>query len=213
MFVFFSKMKNILRISKIHNQFLRLYATHPRTCPEFDFQYLCNDSNFQNILNNIKMRKGIGDIEKVRNLYKSLVKNQREFDWSNSEVTNALIEEAKRIPNTTHPDVQNYGTEPKIIKFINKEPQYTNEKFKPKEFSEICRYFNMLRVDGLGNFTGHRSYYFMDSLAELEEALLKYSVRNLLNKGFQLISVPDILPRHLIESCGMTVVGDRTQVI
>jgi hypothetical protein len=37
-------------------------------------------------------------------------------------------------------------------------------------------------------------------------------VKRLLAKKFKLISVPDILPARIIESCGMTTRGDRTQV-
>ncbi|CAB0005730.1 unnamed protein product [Nesidiocoris tenuis] len=49
-------------------------------------------------------------------------------------------------------------------------------------------------------------------LADLEAALVNYSVSVLKSKGFQLISVPDILPREIIEDCGMDTRGPRSQV-
>ncbi|KAG5896148.1 hypothetical protein JTB14_015851 [Gonioctena quinquepunctata] len=49
-------------------------------------------------------------------------------------------------------------------------------------------------------------------LVELEHALLNYFLKKLLQNGFELISVPDILPREVIESCGMNTRGERNQV-
>nr|XP_053609595.1 serine--tRNA ligase, mitochondrial isoform X2 [Plodia interpunctella] len=53
---------------------------------------------------------------------------------------------------------------------------------------------------------------FNKELAELEEALLKYTVSFLLKNQFNMLSVPDILPSNILKSCGMTVNSDRTQI-
>jgi seryl-tRNA synthetase len=52
----------------------------------------------------------------------------------------------------------------------------------------------------------------MGELAEMEHALVSFTVKKLLARKFKLISVPDILPSQIIEFCGMTTRGDRTQV-
>lgn len=49
-------------------------------------------------------------------------------------------------------------------------------------------------------------------MAELEQALIRYTTDVLLKEGFELISVPDILPAELIEGCGMQVNEKTTQV-
>lgn len=49
-------------------------------------------------------------------------------------------------------------------------------------------------------------------LAELEDALVRYALDAVRNSGFQLISVPDIIYPHVIESCGMKTRGERDQV-
>ena len=69
-----------------------------------------------------------------------------------------------------------------------------------------------LRTENLGNLTGHRSYYFVDALALLEQALVQYTVDRLTREGFLLYSVPDLLRRDLIEGCGMDTRGERAQV-
>lgn len=45
-----------------------------------------------------------------------------------------------------------------------------------------------------------------------EQALVRYSVDKLSASGFELISVPEILPPEVIEGCGMNTSGGRTQV-
>lgn len=45
----------------------------------------------------------------------------------------------------------------------------------------------------LGHITGNRSYYLKGAGAQLEEALVRYTVDRLLDKGFKNISVPDII--------------------
>lgn len=49
-------------------------------------------------------------------------------------------------------------------------------------------------------------------MADLEQALIRYTTDILFKEGFELISVPDILPAELIEGCGMQVNGNPTQV-
>lgn len=52
----------------------------------------------------------------------------------------------------------------------------------------------------------------MDSLAYLEHALVKYTIKLLKENDFEFVSVPDILPATIIEGCGMSTKGDRNQV-
>lgn len=70
----------------------------------------------------------------------------------------------------------------------------------------------MLRMKHLGNYSGHKSYYYYGKLAELESALIQYSLSILKSNGFRIISVPDILPKSVIRACGMQTDGNRTQV-
>ncbi|XP_002733295.2 serine--tRNA ligase, mitochondrial-like, partial [Saccoglossus kowalevskii] len=70
----------------------------------------------------------------------------------------------------------------------------------------------ILRVRNLGHLTGHRSYYLLGAGAELEEALVKYSLAKILREGFKCISVPDAVRPVVFEACGMNTSGLHTQV-
>lgn len=166
--------------------------------PVLDEAYLCDPSNKHEIINNIKRRKGIGDINKVLQLHSE----------NSIQTKEMLIKEMLMIPNKTHPDIISYGEDPRVVKVMGTK---RNFNFKPAEFYSLSKTLNLFRSD-LSNFTGHRSYFFNSLLAEFEATLVKYSLKRLRAKGFEIISVPDIVQRSVIESCGMETQGSRSQV-
>lgn len=176
--------------------------------PELDFDYLCNDKYKSEIEENIKQRKGIGNIGRVHELHNKL-KNGGLSDENKVNLVNELKEELKLIPNKTCPLVTAYGDNPEVVKVIGNKRIFA---FQPREFSEITKMLHLIRTDNLSNLSGHKSYYFMGDLAEMEQALVWFTMKKLLERKFRFISVPDILPAHIIESCGMNTKGDRTQV-
>lgn len=131
--------------------------------PVFDEKFLLDENNLEKINENIKLRKGVGDIYLVHEINKQL----KEASLSENErfkLENKLQEELKKIPNSTHPDVMMYGEDPKDVRFFNDKPTF---KHQPLEFSEICKKINILRTDHLSNFSGHKSYYLMGDLAAM----------------------------------------------
>jgi hypothetical protein len=176
--------------------------------PELDIDYLCNDRYKSEIEENIKQRKGIGNIGRVHELHNKL-RNGGLSEENNVDLVTEFKEELKLIPNKTCPLVAVYGDNPKVVKVVGNKRKFD---FQPKEFSEITKVLHLMRTDNLSNLSGHKSYYLMGELAEMEQALVWFTMKKLVEKKFQFISVPDILPAHIIESCGMSTKGDRTQV-
>ncbi|CAH8296376.1 unnamed protein product, partial [Schistosoma turkestanicum] len=69
-----------------------------------------------------------------------------------------------------------------------------------------------LRVKHTTLGAGHRTYYFSGPLAQLESALIAYTVDRLKKSGFEFVSVPDILPEPIIKACGFPTQGIRSQI-
>ncbi|KAF5289822.1 hypothetical protein FQA39_LY14977 [Lamprigera yunnana] len=181
---------------------------HVPSSVELDLDYYCNINNKNEISQNITARKGIGNINLVLELKNNLDKTQ-----SNSacfkEIREKLHDELLKIPNKTHPTVFSLDQEPRVIKTIGQKKVFD---FNEWEFHNITKRLNLVRTDQLGNVSGNRSYFLLGDMALLEQALVKYTVRNLLKNNFELVSVPDILHRNTIEACGLNTRGDRTQV-
>ncbi|XP_050069725.1 serine--tRNA ligase, mitochondrial [Anopheles maculipalpis] len=201
-----ARTPNMLRIM------VRDMSQHRFNLPQVSFglEYLLNPANTANIEANIRHRKGIGDIRLVQNIHQQLTAGTALPESERAKLATQLEVEMGKIPNRTHPQVVEYGSEPRVLKRFNEQHKRTDRKYF--QFSDICKKMNLYRMENLGNCTGHRSYYLTDELAELEHALINYAVERLRRRNFQLIAVPDLLPGCIIESCGMCIDGERNQV-
>ncbi|RZF43037.1 hypothetical protein LSTR_LSTR001215 [Laodelphax striatellus] len=185
-----------------HNELKKLKVPEP----SIDLNYYCDFNKRDELKNNVVKRKSDVDIDTVLELNRSLnalVPNCDEY----RNIKEKLSVELTKLPNRSHPLIIELD-EPRVIRTVGRKKQF---EFKPKEFPEIASHLRGARTDK-SNFTGHRSYFFFGQLADLETALINYSLKKLLSKGFQLVSVPDILDRRIIESCGMNTRGKRNQV-
>ncbi|XP_067635586.1 uncharacterized protein [Eurosta solidaginis] len=124
----------------------------------------------------------------------------------NIDALKKLELEVGKLPNRTHERLIAYGEKPCEIQ--------RNQLPLPKvdDFSTVCKDFNYIRTDHLGHFNGHKSYYLLGDLANLEQSLIRFTVEYLKRNKFLLMSVPDILPGSFINGCGMQTEGDRTQI-
>ncbi|CAH2234535.1 jg1675 [Pararge aegeria aegeria] len=145
-------------------------------------------------------------MHELYNLFKTTPTSDKAYD----HIKEHLYKELASLPNRTHPLVKTYDGSPRIIAEVNKKKDFGN--YKPLEFSEITQLLNLMRTDKLGHTCGNKSYYYFGELAELEEALIKYTVSVLLKENFKLVSVPDILSSNILQSCGMPINTDRTQI-
>ena len=81
-----------------------------------------------------------------------------------------------------------------------------------RSMSENCCCHTSLTILSPGLLTGERTYFLTGALAELEQALVQWTVERVAGAGFSLVSVPDLLHPAVISACGMAAEGERTQV-
>ncbi|KAL0269681.1 UNVERIFIED_CONTAM: hypothetical protein PYX00_007330 [Menopon gallinae] len=172
--------------------------------PEFDIEFIVDPANRSELEANIKKRKGIFNLDLIVELYN---KSKSESDPLKKEsILESLLNEACKLPNATHPEVG--SSEPRTIKGYKP----VDLDFPARQFHELAKYLGLLRTEELSNIMGRRSYFLIGELAELEHALIKFTISKLLKHNFSLISVPDILPEYIIDACGMNTRGERTQI-
>lgn len=169
----------------------------------------------QNVISELKqlstIRKSKGCIQTLQRLFDEY-SNESDGTKKNA-LKSKVIKEIKKFPNKTHPDVEKYGADADPLELYSNGDLHQNPIPDGKSYQELCTLSNTFRMSALGNFTGPRSYYFMHSVAKLEQALIQYTTDILLKEGFELIAVPDILPAELIEACGMAIDGDNQVII
>jgi len=171
--------------------------------PEFDWNFISDPANFDKISKNIALRKSSADLNLVTELHRKYITQGKPSDLEES-----LLTEGLKLPNMCAGRVLEMGEENNVIF----ERHFTNPDYKSRKFEDIARLLSGARLSNLGLLTGERTYYLTGVLAELEQALIHWTVDTLLARGFSLMSVPDLLHPDIISACGMTVEGERTQV-
>lgn len=179
--------------------------------PEFDYDYILDPKNRSEIEENIALRDLSGNIDRVYELNSAL--NAETNPSKRDKILESLIVETHNIPNKYHPDIKNYGEKPKIIKPAKK----IEHLYQTRETEEVLHSFRLGRTTNFGknsntSVSGSRSYFFCGKGADLEHALIKYTLSRLLPNNFQLVSVPDILPSEIIERCGQATQVERAPV-
>lgn len=178
---------------------------HDTTTTSTILQPTLSSEQLDKLERNIELRHHKNNIPLIRKLVKAL---QNDVDAS-SEIQRELKHQLEHLPNATHPRLLSYHNQP--FELANFKQRVMPEQ-GVKEFSELARALNLYRMDHLGNYTGHKSYYLTGQLAMLEQAIIQYALKTVTRQGFKLVSVPDILPPEVIENCGMRTEGERTQV-
>jgi len=169
--------------------------------PELNWNFITNPANFEKISKNIQLRKSSASIKEVTELY-------RKYFPLGETMEPALLSASVKLPNMCSDRVLDMGSENKLVY----EKPFTNPSFKLRKFEDIARILSGAKLNNLGLLTGERSYYLTGVMAELEQALIHWTVDKLMQHNFSLISVPDLLHPDIIRACGMNVDGDRTQV-
>lgn len=147
------------------------------------------------------------DVNLINSLQEQIKKEQDSV--KKAQLVKTLLQESNKIQNECNKEILEYGEQPRVVKTV-KNKEYN---FKLREVTDIGKSLRGLICQDMSPLTGQRSYYFTGELAELEHALVRYTLKKLKDRKFELISVPDILPSHVIERCGMSTAGNRSQVI
>ncbi|GIY93088.1 hypothetical protein CEXT_260701 [Caerostris extrusa] len=172
-----------------------------------DWEYYYNPSNFVEIANNVMVRKvrvhlrnSIGQLQELSNAKNDPVKLK-----ALQETMSPLL---YWFPNRTHPRVmENKSEAPVLLEKVGNKPVFT---YFPANFS-LTKRLNVLRTKNLGHMSGHKSYYLKDNLATMEQALVNFALSKLRKRGFQLVTVPDIIPKSFLENCGMPTENKHSQ--
>ncbi|XP_074651629.1 serine--tRNA ligase, mitochondrial-like [Tubulanus polymorphus] len=179
----------------------------PLAAPELNWQFLLDEKNADLIDENIRRRKGVGDIRSVRKLAERLKLCAAD---EKTTLQKRLIEEATSIPNLSHPDSPIGDESNARTVFVDGEKKRFD--FCAKSVVELGERLGVLRTNDVNLTTGNKSYYFVDELAKLEHALVQFALDKLVDSGFEVVSVPDLLSADIVEASGFRTSGDVAQV-
>uniref|UniRef100_A0A5S6QQZ8 serine--tRNA ligase n=1 Tax=Trichuris muris TaxID=70415 RepID=A0A5S6QQZ8_TRIMR len=179
--------------------------------PELDFDRLLDPGRTEAIRRNIALRKQIGNIDRVRHLWSQLSdiiagKVEPTSEGELQDLWEHFYEEAALIPNDTHPESPvGDQSHARVIETQGRMPQFD---FEPITAEELAISFRLLRTD-VGHTCGEKSYFLLNQLAMLENALVQFCTARLRPLGFVQVTVPDVLPRRVPKKCGLMTTSDK----
>ncbi|CAF0960349.1 unnamed protein product, partial [Didymodactylos carnosus] len=179
------------------------------------------DPQYENtIAENIFVRKADANILHVHNLHKEIQSlihrvEEKKLDPTQGEdqiklKIQDLYNQAMKLPNQAHPDSPiGRETEARVIREVGEKSELS---LSQRSIDEIGTDFDTLLLENMGQISFRGAYVLFNDFARLERALMYYAFQKLTNYGFKMVSVPDIIHRGIIESCGFPTQGKRTQV-
>lgn len=175
-----------------------------------DYEYLGNPAHRDEIKANLRSR----DMVLPANLDNLLDQLRGSPDVRENPT---LLHILGTLPNQCHPEIRDYKKTCRVVKDRAWTPSHgpleKDQLPYPMPFETLAEYHLALRNKCLSHFCGERAYYLKGCLADLEQALIQYTVDRLTKEfGFELVSVPDLLHPKILEACGMSVLEHRDQV-
>ncbi|CAD5219556.1 unnamed protein product [Bursaphelenchus okinawaensis] len=171
--------------------------------PDLDFDYLLDESNINTIKENIRNRKGIGNIDALHKVWKEIQdysgkKNKSEEEYT--ELWQKLYVEALALPNQSPNDVPIGGEEANVTVGTYGDKREEDGLHIAENLVAGWKSVHYPRESA-----GSRAYAFCGAVANVEAALLQYAMETVkeLKPDVNVVEVPDILPLTTTEACGV----------
>lgn len=115
------------------------------------------------------------------------------------------------IPNMTHPDVPVGATDEDNaeLRICGSPPQFD---FDPLDHLELGAKHDLIDFESAARVTGQKWYYLKNELVLLEQALVRYTLELLRERGFTLFQTPDLARSEVAEGLGFNPRGDETNI-
>jgi len=126
-----------------------------------------------------------------------------------NELESALMTEAFKLPNWTHPESPALGESPRVVQLVGERPVF--DGYVPKSHMELGKLDDMLFFPTM--FGASKFYFGKRDTALLETALVNWAMTTVANKyGFTALTTPDVMAIPFAEACGFQPRSAATQM-
>ncbi|MBQ6394191.1 serine--tRNA ligase [Candidatus Saccharibacteria bacterium] len=132
-------------------------------------------------------------IEKGRGIKAELAKKEEKL----SEIDSALKTAINRVPNVIFDDVP-LGPEENSVEV----KKWGKNKVTGVDHLDYAVERDWVDFERGAKVAGAKFYYLKNELAELENALLQFGLKKVLEHGFHFMTVPDMVSSRVLEGCG-----------
>jgi len=132
-------------------------------------------------------------IEKGREIKAELAKKEEKL----SEIDSALKTAINRVPNVIFDDVP-LGPEENSVEV----KKWGKNKAEGADHLDYAVARDWVDFERGAKVAGAKFYYLKNELAELENALLQFGLKKVIEHGFHFMTVPDMVSSRVLEGCG-----------
>ena len=146
-----------------------------------------------------------------RALGRELKERDASLDEELRRVSSDLLAIQVQVPNMTHPDVPTGGTDEdnRELRVVGEIPRF---EFTPKDHLELAEQLDLLDFDAGAKVAGQKFYFLKNEMVLLEQALVRYALDFLRERGFTLFQTPDLARTEVAEGLGFNPRGAETNI-
>lgn len=133
---------------------------------------------------------------------KALKTKIQELEIQHNEVVKNLDTQLLKMPNTSlHPEVPEGkdDSENVVVQTFGAIPQFD---FQPLDHIELMKKHDMIDIERGVKLAGARSYFLKGDGMLLEQAVLQYTLKKIVERGFTPMQVPNIVNPECLQGTG-----------
>lgn len=124
-----------------------------------------------------------------------------------------LQQEAGRVPNMTHPEVPKGGEEMAVVlETVGEKRDFEAEGFMPRGHLELAEGLDIVDFENAARVAGNKFYYLRNAGALLELGLVNWAMAVVMQRGFTVMTTPDVARESVVSGCGFQPRGEGSQV-
>ncbi len=127
------------------------------------------------------------------------------------EVESELGQEARRIPNMSHPDTPVGRSESDSVELrrVGEIPRFD---FAPLDHVQLAERHDLIDFAAGSKVAGRNFYFLKNEAVLLEFALIQFALDRLGKRGYRPITTPDVARVEVLDGVGFTPRGDESQI-
>ncbi|MFP4524052.1 MAG: serine--tRNA ligase [Candidatus Woesearchaeota archaeon] len=145
---------------------------------------------------NATKKKG-GDIKPLVQQAKELPNKIKQLEEEMAQQEERIDELQRAIPNIMHPDVPQGRDDSENVE--RRRWGETTKVKTPRNHAQLAEALDVADFDSSARVAGNGFYYLKKDLARLNQALIRYGVDFMLDKGYEYTEVPLMIRRNVID--------------
>jgi seryl-tRNA synthetase len=178
---------------------------------QLDLEYITNRENWNEIERNVRLRR-------KTTLLNELIGAKTKL--SDEQFQNWIKENAVRLPNRLHSrwttTSDQDATKDKdefVLRSFGAESKPDVNARKAELLFRLKGWLQLPQHEQIGFVGGNRSYVMLDELCQLRDAIVSFTMDQLVKRhGFTRVVVPNLLYEQTVAACGFATRSDRSQV-